>query len=261
MKIQSKIYLILIAVLSFTFYSCQKDNKITAPPAAAEFASSTLLGKYFIKDDPSSVFKIPVGITNVSNTERTVSFSVTSPTGATQGQQYTLESNSIVIPAGVSVDSISLKGIFSGYASGRIDTLVFTITGGDAGVFKGYETYKVILQKYCDVDLNSFVGVYESSFDDGSYGPYSIEVVSATATGSTSGYLMINNLWDVGGESPIRVDLEWSNPANFTTSIPKGQKLYIDDTYGQAFVKPNGTGTFSSCDNTFTLKYQVYVAA
>lgn len=261
MKIKSTTYLLTI-LLSIGFFSCEKDNKITPPPAAAEFAVNSFVGKYFIKNDPNSVFKIPVGITNISNEPRTVNFTVTSPTGATQGQQYTLSSNSIVIPAGKSVDSISLQGIYAGYASRGIDTLVFQITSGnDPGVFEGYDTYKVILQKYCDVNINDFVGTYTQSFDDGTYGPYQIEVVSATSTGNTSGYLMISNLWDAGGSTPIRVNLDWSDPSNFSTSIPAGQDLYVDGTYGPAKVKPNGYGTFSSCNNTISLKYQVYVAA
>lgn len=261
MKIKSKLYLLIILV-SVGFFSCEKDNKITPPPPAAEFAVNSFVGKYFIKNDPNSVFKIPVGITNVSNEARTVNFTVTSPTGATQGQQFTLPGNSLVIPAGKSVDSISLQGIYAGYASRGIDTLVFQITSGDGlGAFSGYDTYKVILQKYCDVNINDFVGTYTQSFDDGSYGPYEIEVVSATATGSTSGYLMISNLWDANGPTPVRVNLDWSDPSNFSTSVAAGQNLYVDGTYGQAKVKPNGFGTFSSCNNTITLKYQVYVAA
>ncbi len=113
MNIKTKFYLLIFTFFSISFFSCKKDNTINTP-VLSEFASPTLIGKYFIKDDPNSVFKIPVGITTVSDKPRTVTFSVSSPTGALEGQQYNLGTTSIVIPAGAAIDSISLKGIYSG---------------------------------------------------------------------------------------------------------------------------------------------------
>ncbi|MEO6220481.1 MAG: hypothetical protein ABIO81_08640, partial [Ginsengibacter sp.] len=137
MLIKPKFYFLLSSLLLMGFISCKKDNTITTP-VLAEFAASTNIGQYFIKDDPNSVFKIPVGITTVSNVARTITFDVSSPTGAVEGQQYTLGTTSVTIPAGTAVDSISLKGIYAGFPAGRIDTLIFTITGGDVTVFKGF---------------------------------------------------------------------------------------------------------------------------
>ena len=256
-------YTFFSGLLLMSLASCKKNNIVVGkdiqPPAFAKFSTygaGDTTASYFIKST-NEPFKIPVGITNVTNEDRTIQFTYSSST-AIQGQQYSAPAT-IVIPAGKALDSLAITGVFSSYDPGRIDTLQISIAGGVApGPYKSH--YTLYLQKYCDVDLNSFVGTYANCIDDGSYGPYTIEVISATSTGSTSGYLMIGNLWDAGGSTPIRVDLDWSDPSKFAAAIPAGQKLYVDPDYGQAFVKPNGSGTFNSCENTFTLKYQVYVS-
>jgi len=273
MNIKTKYYLLILTFFSAGFFSCKKDNTINTP-VLSEFASPTAIGKYFIKNDPNSVFKIPVGITTVSDKPRTVTFSVSSPTGAVEGQQYNLGATSITIPAGTAVDSIALKGIFAGYPTGRKDTLIFTITGGDVSTFKGSTTYKVVLQKHCDVNLNDFIGDFANSYDNqdpDSYGPYTATINQFVSTGPTSGTLYITNFGDAGfgpwtpSDPPanpgIAVNLNWTDPSNFTTVVPT--QTISEDLfgYGQATISAVGSGTFSSCENSITISYKVAVAA
>lgn len=258
MPLKSYYFFIASISMSVFFLSCKKDNSVYTP-VLSEFVNSGTLGKYFIKDDPGSVFKIPVGITTISNSPRTITFEVSSPTGAVDGQEFVLGTSSIIIPAGTAVDSIALQGKYSAYNGGRVDTLIFSITGGDVAAFNSSAKYSVVLQQYCDVDLDSFLGTYSNCFDNENYGPYEINVLSSTATGPTTGYLMVENLWDAGGATPVRVNLDWSDPSNFTTYVPTGQALYDDPDYGPAKVAPDGTGIFTSCNVSFTFIYEVYV--
>ena len=247
-----------LALFSMLTYSCKKDPITVPNQQVAGFAGPS--GSYFIKNESSSVFKIPVGVTTVSNVNRILEFTVSSPSGAEEGQQYTLGTTSVTIPAGSTVDSIELKGLFSGYATGRKDTLVFTMTGGDIPVMESSNEFTVYMQKYCDVDLNSFLGDYVNSSNSATGAKYKITVQSVESTGPTSGYLMVKGLYRETSE-PVRVNLDWANPANFTTTVAGTSNIYTDATYGPVSVRPIGTGTFSSCDNTFTLSYQRYVAA
>lgn len=247
--------------------SCKKNNYVIdkdplTPPSFAKFNTYTngdTIKTYYIKST-NEPYKIPVGFNTVSDQDRTVQLSYSSRT-AVQGQQYNAPA-SITIKAGQTIDSLAIQGLFAGYpSSSKIDTVKVTITGGDAPASAYKNNFYVILRKYCDVNIETFLGEYNHSYD-GNYGPYTISVDSAVQTSATTGYLKVRNLWDTGNSTDlIRVDLNWANPANFTTNIPTGQFLYTDATYGAARVKPNGNGTFSSCENTFTLKYQVYVAA
>lgn len=227
----------------------------------AEFTNAAVLGKYFITNSASSVFKIPVGITNVSSQSRTVNFSVSSPTGAAAGTQYTLAGSSIVIPANTAVDSISLKGLFAGYPGSRRDTLVFKITGGDVGVFTGAETYKVVMQKYCDVTLAGLGGNFTKTYENGSYGPYVSTVTNVTSTGATTATAKLNNIYDSGISGNITFN--WTDPAAFFVTIPSGQNTGFTSGGLPLLLRgtPGKTSTFSSCDNTLTLYLDLYTTA
>ncbi len=262
-----------IAVLvsaMFFLSGCQKDKIITPNTTASLFGSDA--GSYFITNDPNSVFKIPLGITRVPDKSISIQFSVSSPSGAVEGLQYTLANNTITIPAGQTVDSIALNGIFSAYPTGRRDTLIFTITGGDVPSLVGSDVYTLILQKYCNVDLNALLGDYDNTYDEDpdSYGPYTTTVVSATATGPTSAALVIKNFGDyyfgpfgpgdLTYDTGVTVSIDWSDPADFFTTFPT-QSLGVVPPYGLSTSRASGRGTFSSCDNTISVSYTTSVAA
>ncbi len=240
-----------------------KKQETTIPPSLAEFTTSTNTASYFIPNDPNSTYKIPVGFTTASANARTVTYTVTSPTGAAAGSQYTIvSSGSVTIPAGKTVDSISVKGLFAGYPTGRRDTLIFKITGGDGQPASWSNTFNLVLQKFCPVSLPVFTGTYiaqdydaTTNLPDGS--AYTLSITPGTATGNT-GNVSVSGLWGV--PNPFTVAFNWNNAANFTASIAD-QNWFIHPTYGQAKIKAAGTGTFSSCDNTLLIRYEVYVSA
>lgn len=252
------------------FLACNKNKEYTTitPPLQASFANNTG-GTYYIKNDPNSTFKVPIGITTTSDVSRNITVSITSPTGATSAQ-YTVPSTTITIPAGKAVDSLTIKGLFSGYATARIDTLIITITGGDAAPSDYNKTYKLVLRKYCDVVLNNFLGDYANSYDDdggGPYGPYTVKVTAVNQLTATTGTMTLSNeAYGWMGFAPtnnaILVNLDWTDPANFKTTIP-AQVIYSGNFYGYGplTITGVGTGTFSSCDNTFKLNYKMTVAA
>ncbi|HEX8315651.1 MAG TPA: hypothetical protein VF609_11690 [Flavisolibacter sp.] len=261
--------LFLFSFLATAFFACKKEE-ISIPPTVSEFTASTSLGTYFIQNSPNSSFKIPVGLTAASTSPTTINFTVTSPTGATAGTQYTVESTTITIPAGKVVDTITVKGLFAGYPTGRRDTLVFKITGGTVGAASWSNTYTLVMQKSCNVDLNSFLGNYTrtNEFFGSAYGPYLTSISSVTPISATKGRIVVQNLYD-SGWGPIEFELDWTDPANFkATVIPKSAGIAnagtISSTYAgrQVAVRPfaGEEGTFSSCDGTLTLKMQLGVA-
>lgn len=248
-----------VLLVLFSFISCKKQG-VTISPLQAHFAEES--GGYYVENSTSTVFKVPVGLTTPTTQDRTFNFTVSSPTGAAAGAQYNIASNSVTIPAGSAIGYIDVNGIFAGYATDRKDTLVLTLTGGDATIASFSNTFTLAMQKYCPVDLNDLLGVYNNSFDiqppSPNYGPYPTAISDVESTGATSGKITIENFWDVGGS--ITVNLDWSDPSNFTTNIPS-QFLYNDSRYGAATISPVGKGKFSSCDKSFTFSYTVTVAA
>src|SRR5688572_6440251 len=104
--------------------SCDKNKvyKTTTPPAQVHFnntvgATSDVV-PYFITNSPTSTFVVSVGTTDVSGEDRTVTYKLTSPTGAVAGTHYTIQNpgTTLTIPAGQTSAEITVHGIFAPYA-------------------------------------------------------------------------------------------------------------------------------------------------
>ncbi|MEO7049595.1 MAG: hypothetical protein ABI091_30105 [Ferruginibacter sp.] len=254
MNIKTKFYLIIGALFSIIFFSCKKDNTINTP-VLSEFASPTFVGIYSVADDPNSVYKIPVGITTVSDKPRTITFSVSSPTGAVEGKQYNLGTTTIVIPAGTAQDSISLKGIFSGYPAGRKDTLVFKIVGGDIPTLAGSDVYKVVLKQFCPLDMSIFSGDFEV-VEDG-WADYSAgDVVQLSVSGNTVSF----DYPTIYMHQPLLIKV---NPSTFATSViatafggySTGGTVYSCESV------PGANSVVVPCDETISVVLDFYDGA
>ena len=258
----TNLFLILVFA-SLLFMACKREE-FTAPalPETISHFTNKTSGLFFVQNTPNAVYKIPIGLTTPSDKETKVTVSVSSPTGAASGAQYSLPSNTIIIPAGQTLDSLTVRGIFSGFAGNRKDTLVFTITGGDVAAADYNKTYRLVMQQYCPVNLASFTGTYiaqdydaATNLPDGT--PYTLTLTPSTST-ATSGTVAVSGLWGV--PNSFNVVFDWASPSNFSTNIAD-QNWFIHAVYGQAKIKAAGMGVFSSCENTVTIRYEAYVSA
>lgn len=247
----------IVAILN----SCKKGEhieEIVATPEGARFNAPTLNGSYFINSTAAGMtYKIPVSISTVSNVDRTLQITYTSPTGAAQGTQYN-GSNSITIKAGKVLDTLSINGLMSGYATaGRRDTLFVRIASPDTIFQKG--TFRVVMQKYCDVTLAGIGGNYTRTYE-GTYGPYTSAVTNLTSTGATTATATITNIYD--SNISATATFNWTNPVAFSVTIAAQQTQYTSGGL-PLFVRSNPSvpSTFSSCDNTITLNLQLYTSA
>ena len=259
------------ALLLFGIISCKKNNlvidKDIVPPSFAKFnvrSAADTAGTYYVRST-NTPFKIPIGVTTVSDKDRTIQLCYTSSSAAA-GVQYNAPA-SIVIPAGKALDSLSIQGLFAGYPlSSRIDILYIKICGGDVPASAYWSTYKLTIRKYCDVVLASLGGNYtanEYSASGGfSYGPYVSGVVNLTSTGATTASGAFVNLYDYGWNN-INFTMEWTDPANFKITIPLqatgvtnagGNYSYVRSTAGK-------TNTFSACEQTFSISLDLMLSS
>jgi len=106
--------LLTAAVLftAFLIYSCKKNETVTPNQEVSLFAQGGKTVSYLVPNDPAASFKIGLGITKPAPVDRHITFSVTSPTGAVEGTQYSISTKTVTIPAGKVVDSVTLKGLF-----------------------------------------------------------------------------------------------------------------------------------------------------
>jgi hypothetical protein len=276
-KIFKNIIYILVVMIAFTATSCKQNEQIiTTPEDKAHF--TFVQGGSFSVLPTSLTYKVPVGVTTVANVDRTVAFTVTSPTGAVAGTHYTINKTVATIKAGQATDTIIVTGILPPYAAGRKDSLTFTINDPSLKAFPTNSTYKLYMRGPCfegDTDLaalNGLKGSYANTnevFGTGPYGPYTTTISAVTLTSPTTGTITVTNIWD-NGWGPITFNLDWTNPAATTTAvvpqaaIPGSNAGDLNATYaGQTIavraLATNPTGTFKACTSEFVLRMQLGV--
>jgi hypothetical protein len=259
-------FLILVMAMG-----CKKSSTLVYVPSEAHFAN-TSSATYFVTG-PNVVKKILIGLTDVSTVDRTINFTVTSPTGAIAGTHYNiLGGNSILIPAGKALDSITVAGVFNQYTTGRKDSLIFTITDGTETKASSYNrTFKLFMRGPCsesETVLADLRGSYSNTNEDfgGTYGPYVTTISATTQITATTGTIVVTNIFDFGW-NPITFILEWTNPLNTRVVLVEQTGIGDAGTLNPAYsgmditVRPflGETGTFSWCNNKITLKMQVGV--
>lgn len=241
---------------------CKKDTSVKTPPEIAHFTNQTG-GTYFITAQ-GVTWKVPVGFTTVSNVDRTISVTVTSPTGAVQGTDYTLSRSKVTIPAGKAVDSITVTGNYSKYQAGKKDTLIFHIQDAKGANADDYNSvYKLFMRGPCfdgDVDnINVIAGSFTKTFENGSYGPYTTTITGITMTSATTATGKIDNLYDSFG--PLTINFDWTDPTNTKAEIPL-QNTGVNYAAGQPFyvrTKPGQANKFSVCKNRISFILDVLV--
>ena len=98
----------VVGIALLFFASCKKNNVVldqdVLPPAFAKFNTiqpTDTMATYYIRST-NDVYKLPIGVTTVSDKDRTINFRYTST--AIAGTQYNAPS-SLIIRAGQALDS------------------------------------------------------------------------------------------------------------------------------------------------------------
>lgn len=253
--------LLSAGLLSATiFVGCKKSEPLTIPPEMATFTNETA-GTYFITA-PGVTYEIPLGLTTVSDQDRTITVSVSSPTGAVEGTNYTVSSKTVVIPKGETTASIVLSGVYDLYTAGEKDSLFFTITSPGVTPSEYNNTYKLLMRGPCfdgEVVLDEMGGSFTQTFENGSYGPYTTTVTGLTMTSATTGTGSINNLYDFFG--PVTINFDWTDPNNTIVSIPLQitDQEYDTDQPFYVRTKPTGINKFSICNQRLSFILDVLV--
>jgi hypothetical protein len=252
----------------FIFTSCKKTEVTPIDPTDtntyAKFSSIDSISTFYVSSENDS-FKIPISVNLTSNTDRSISISYTSNT-AVMDQQYSVN-NTFVLSAGKQADSLTIQGIYAGFSSSsQIDTLKITIvSNADIKADKSHTSYYLILRKKCpSIDLNDLLGTYlntnEVSSWNGAYGPYTTSITSVQNVTSTTGTIVVENIYDYGWPA-VTFNLNWTNPQN-PIAIVVAQNGLSDGAGTIYDVRPFQTGnlgSFSTCDNVLTLIMQVRI--
>ncbi len=274
----------LLLAMTMFFVGCDKSKEydIITPPAQAHF-SGAAIQTYSILTATQPVYNVVVGTTDVAAADRVVTYKVI-PRTAVPGTHYTISTGNttgtVTIKAGQATANIPVQGIFAPYnATGRKDTIVFALSEPSVPTAKFMDTVRLVLRGPCfegDVTMSLFTGAWkaiEVFAPNPPYGPYATTISSSTLTSPTTGTIIVTNIWN-NGWGPLTFNLDWTDPNNRTATvvpqaaIPGSNAGDLSATYaGQTIaVRPfptpivgTNTGTFSACNNTFTLRMQLGV--
>ena len=265
----------LALVMSSTIISCTKDDdKILEPGQFALFLQTPATASYSIVT-PTTVYKIPVGLTApvTDGKSRTVNITSTSTTGAVEGTHYTY-TKTLTFAPGKITDTIIVTGLQAQYLAGRKDVVRFTFA--DAADFSPSmsNTFTLNIAGPCfegDIVVNDFLGAYPNTvetFGSGApYGPYRTTVSSVTSTGPTTADITVTNIYDAGW-NPVTFTLDWTDINNRKVTLVQQYGIADAGTINSDYagedvtVRPipaGTTGTFSWCEEGITLKFQVGV--
>lgn len=266
MKKNISLSIIVFSLATTIFFSCKKNLDADIPPANSEFAyaENETRNFYVLSTAPGDTYKIPVGITTALDRPVTLQLSYTSAT-AVAGTHFSAPS-SITIPAGKVLDSVSLKGFFVNIPAGVTHRVVAKISGGDLPALVGRDSVVLLLRRYCNVDVSSLAGNYntiETSAFGGTPTTYVSSVTDVVQTSATTATATMNNLWDFNLTANVIFD--WTDPANFkvTLSPPTQQTFYMYQGTAPTFITQAAgtTSAFSSCDNKITMNLRFYTGA
>ena len=245
-----------ILLLLVGLFGCDKSAPLTVPPARASFLGNSS-GTYYVLDDPNSYYAVHVGFTNVADKDRTINFTVTPSGSAKEGVDYTIPSTSVTIPAGQTIDSLVVKGMFAGFADDHVDTLSFAITGGDAEGLSGDSTFTLILNKSCPYTADNFSGDMQVVTDE--WGDYQAgDIVPVTKIDETH----VSFEYAATDAKPIIITID---PVANTTSVAKQvYGAYPSTGYGNYSVQ-SMTGSSDNyidpCGKVISVRLQHTVSA
>jgi|GEM_PF-654403 len=274
MKLKQFLSFIGLALFVISIESCDKTAPydVATAPALAHFLGSTNR-VYILSSSQTSASVVKVGTTDVASVDRNVAYTITSPSGAVIGTNYTVNNaggnnGTITFPAGNTIENLQIQGIYtSGYATGRIDTLIITLS--TPGMNVGFNSVLTMIIKDCKenniLNINDLLGQFTTT--DPYFGTYITEVSSVAITSQTSARIKIKNLCnaqpsDVGPWGAVICDLDWSNPAQKTATIlegavPNSDASYVFGSnytgYPVAIVQGGSNGTWSYCNQSIRL--------
>ena len=264
-RIQSALSLSALFVALAVMTGCDKykEYDVTVPKAQVHFVG-TESQNYSVVVDPAPIFNIIIGTTDVGKTDRTVSFNITSPTGAQAGREYTVQTsgNSVVIPAGETRAIIPIQGDVDYFRLGEKHQLVVTLSSGDVEVASFLDTLKINMRGPCfdsDIVFTDLLGSYTRTYENGTYGPYTSTIDNYASINATSASARINNLYDSG--IPATAVFDFSTVGNYTVTIPDQTTGF---TAGGLPLRVRSLGTdnkFTYCTPTFRITIELYTSA
>lgn len=232
---------IISLVLLVGFNSCEEERAIYDGSLYIMFADTlSVLGI----EDNEVYHDIYIGATKASDEDRTFAVEVIEQeSSAVEGLHYEIESNTVTIKAGELATSVRIRGFYDELAVDVEELLELKLrlitpedTHWEIYGKEGLET-KVMLQKVCPFDINTFSGyaMVTSTFLYNYVGSYN-RLIETEVDTTAENTIIMRSLYYDGYDVKLR----------FTTDDPLNPLIEMDDqplvTTGEAFGTKYGDG-------------------
>ena len=257
--------ILLGTILSFTllagFTSCEEEHTTYDGPLYIMFADTlSVLGV----ENSGDYFDVYISATKAADKDRTLAVEVIEQeSSAIEGVHYEIASNTVTLKAGELSTSVRIRGIYENLTIDEVPTLKLRLIAPEEtqwDLYEGLET-KVMLQKICPFDINTFTGyaMLTSTYLYNYVGSYN-RLIKTSVDPEDSTTVILHDCFYDGYDIKIR----------FTTDDPLNPLIEMDDqpmaTTGEAFGTVYGDGMlhtyqassyvsyYSSCEK-FILQY------
>ncbi|MGN0191321.1 MAG: DUF4984 domain-containing protein [Candidatus Cryptobacteroides sp.] len=257
-----------IAVLAAALVSCSRNPNIYDADEYVMFADT--LKVYPVQDD-DEWFSVPVVSTVKRNYDRTFGVEIIdSESDAVEKLQYGLKSNTVTIKAGEVRTDVLVRGVYENLDPAQTPQFTLSLVMPDELEMPAYgRRTKVLLQKCCPFDVNSFTGwcVLSSTFLQ-SYNPYgSYQRLVKSELNPDKENSIICRDWMLKGYD-IEMTFDASDLLAPTVDVPEGQVMsdegsFFGMTHGDDRIlirtSSYAPSYFSSCGNYLYVWTQMYV--
>lgn len=246
--------LFVFSLAGILLYSCNEEVAFDAlthaidPNAKSGVVFSTGNMLYEVENNATGDEVIPITVQvwgEPSSSDATVNISVDAGSTAVSGEDYTLSTNSVTIPAGAGGKSFDLVMHTDNFAKGDTVLLILKMTCDAFATDLYASTANIRLSKKpeCPFDIKTFTGNYVA--DETGYGKYN---VSFKADDTNPTRIWQSNFWDWTNDL-LAFDLD---PETNTVTVPE-QTITMGDGKGYLVV---GSGTFDPCTGIMTVDFQ-----
>lgn len=245
----------IVVVLIATLSSCDEEQVIFNASGANSLAAFATENGALPAMDATTTTTVVVNVAHATSTDRTIVISV-DPSSTALPSEYEIVTNTLVIPAGAYNGNIIIKNKYEALVDGVTKNLVLKLESvEDATISPLTHTLKIF--KFCAFVRADFLGEWTCA--EVGEAPYPATFTAGTAANE----IIISNVWGFNPSSQTRVFFNATDPSNFVLAFPPYQDNVLAQSIGNFGVGwvDRGSGTFSACEQTVNMRYQIRVGA
>jgi len=257
-----RISIALIAIFTLFLSSCEEKEVLYDGSQTLAYFQGNGQQLAVPIDEQSATITIPINVSTLSDSDRTINISVNEARTTATPDMYTFQT-SVVIPADTYFTSFEIQGLQNNLSQ-EGDLLTLQIDSVDDGGVGSPTNYEVLIIQTCPFVFDRYIGTFSQfgrATDDGTPGPRPDVVVTQ---GPEDDLLLVTNVWATGRQMMIQLDS--SNPNN-PAVIHRSEEfdaVFADfglgSTYTEDILGRPADNVYNSCNTSFKVSFNRRIA-